>query len=51
VWKRGKIFVAFVLAHEQHVVSKWRFVGTEENIVRPLAPDALPVQIAHKRPQ
>jgi hypothetical protein len=33
VWKRGKDFVAFALAHEWRVVSKWRFVGTEENFV------------------
>jgi hypothetical protein len=33
VWKRGKDFVAFVLAHEQRVVSEWRFVGIEENSV------------------
>ena len=31
MWKRGKNFVAFVLARESQLLSEWRFVGTEEN--------------------
>jgi len=34
MWKRGKKFVPFVLAQNRHIVSEWRIVGTEENLVR-----------------
>jgi hypothetical protein len=34
MWKRGKIFAAFVLAHKQRVVFEWRIVRTEDNSAR-----------------